>query len=184
MNILELDQDPVTYPLHLLMAMDSTLGGKPGSPKGLGAVSWPTPEGKVNRCARLFGASSGVKGSCLFVMRPHSNDLYGVDVIQDLVDQPMLDIDPPRAGASEVSYQFLVCRRGSIGVFSENLEQSFRLGLKAGLGELPCIFLGLLGKHQSPAHHSSSASHCSTGVSSPLRMDSRIPGRDARYRVS
>jgi len=35
----------------------------------------------------------------LFIMGPHTNNLNRLHIIQDLVDNSMLDIDPPRTSA-------------------------------------------------------------------------------------
>lgn len=118
------------------------------------------------------------------VMRPHPNDLYRLDVIQNLVDQAMLYIDPTGACPGKVSNELFVNWRCLIGVFFEKVEDSFGLRLQTGSGQFLCISFSVLGKHQPPAHQSSSSSHSPTGVFSPSRMDSRMPGMDVRYKVS
>jgi hypothetical protein len=56
-------------------------------------------------------------------MRPHPNDLHRLDIIQNLVNEPMLDIDPSGTCAGEISQQLLVWRRTLIGIFSQDFEE-------------------------------------------------------------
>ena len=63
----------------------------------------------------------------LFMVRPHADDFNRLDIIKDLVDQSMLDIDPPGASAGQITNQSLIRGRGAIGVLSENGEEVFGL---------------------------------------------------------
>jgi hypothetical protein len=42
--------------------------------------------------------------SALLVMGPHSEYLHGPLFLQDLIDQPMLDINTPRVSAIEIAH--------------------------------------------------------------------------------
>ena len=121
-------------------------------------------------------------GHCpgLIVVGPHPDDLHRFDVIQNLINQAMLDIDPAGASAGEVADELFIRRRGLIWVPRKDSEELFRLGLKAGTGDLPGVPSCLSGENQSPAHQSRTLEHFSTGVFSPLMMDSRIPGMAVR----
>jgi hypothetical protein len=65
-------------------------------------------------------------------MGPHADDFYRSQVIQSLVNQPMLDVDPPGAGACQVTNQSLERRWRVIGIFSEKVQQTPGLGLETG----------------------------------------------------
>ena len=44
----------------------------------------------------------------LFIMRPHADNLYGLDIFQELVNQSMLNVDPSGIGAGQITYKFFV----------------------------------------------------------------------------
>lgn len=44
-------------------------------------------------------------------MSPHPDDLHSFNVVEDLVDEPMLDVDAAGKGAVEITDEFLVRRR-------------------------------------------------------------------------
>lgn len=58
-------------------------------------------------------------------MRPHPQDADDALLRQHLVDEPMLKVDPPRAGAGEITEEVLVRRRAGVGVANEQREQTF-----------------------------------------------------------
>ena len=64
----------------------------------------------------------------LFVVRPHAEHLHGPLATQDLVDQSVLDVDPPRIGAAQVSDQLLEGWRGLQRVRRKQVEQFFHSG--------------------------------------------------------
>ncbi len=61
-------------------------------------------------------------------MRPHADDLHRLDVIQDLVNEPVLHTDASGKGPGNVADQFLVAGRALAGILSQNVEEPFRLG--------------------------------------------------------
>lgn len=63
----------------------------------------------------------------LFVVRPHAQHLHHALVGQNLIDEPMLDIDPARHGAIEVAHQPFEGRWSLEGIAREEFEQNFDL---------------------------------------------------------
>ena len=127
---------------------------------------------------------TGAHHPTLLIMCPHPDNFHGLDFIQNLINQSMLDIDSSGTCTVQVAQKFFVGWRIFVGIFFEDFEQTLGLGLKSGVCDLLCILLGLLGRNQSPVHHSSSSSHSSIGLLMPSWMDSRIPGIEVRYNVS
>jgi len=48
-----------------------------------------------------------------FALSPHTDDLDGLHIIEDLADHSMLDIDPPGPSAGEISNQLLIRGRAA-----------------------------------------------------------------------
>lgn len=111
-------------------------------------------------------------------------DLAGPFLINDLINQPMLDVDPSRIDAVEVSDQFFMGRRVPERVAFKNRQERLRLLLQPGSRQLFGILLRLFGLNEHPSHQSSSLAHSLTGVADPSRIDSRVPGTDRRNRAS
>jgi len=65
----------------------------------------------------------------LFIVSPHTDDLNRLHIIEDLVDNSMLDIDPPGTRAGQIANQLLIRGRAAIGILSENVEKLFGLWL-------------------------------------------------------
>jgi hypothetical protein len=53
-------------------------------------------------------------------MRPHSNNLHRMFFFQDLINQTMLNVDPPGIGTAQIANQSLKRRRCLEGVLVEN----------------------------------------------------------------
>src|SRR4030042_2622081 len=96
----------------------------------------------------------------------------------------MLYVDSSRISPRKVPYEFFIRWRISEWVFSEQVQQATRLGFKTGFYNFFRVFFRVFSKNQSPTHQPGSSSHFSIGVFNPFFIDSRIPGIDARYRVS
>lgn len=111
-------------------------------------------------------------------------DLAGPFLINDLINKLMLDVDPSRIGAVEVSDQLFIGRRVPERVAFKNRQERLRLRLQPGSRQLFGILLRLFGLNERPSHQSSSLAHSLTGVAGPSRIDSRVPGTDRRTRVS
>lgn len=70
-------------------------------------------------------------GDRLLVMSPHTDDFDGLDIIQDLVDKPLLDVYATRAGAGQIADQLLVWRRNLVWIRFEKIEQAECLRFQA-----------------------------------------------------
>jgi hypothetical protein len=67
----------------------------------------PQPRGRAcstRRSHRGFARCNPSNARLLFVMGPHPDDLHGLDVVENLIDKPVLDIDAARTGASKVAH--------------------------------------------------------------------------------
>lgn len=113
-------------------------------------------------------------------MRPQPDDLDDFDVRQDLINKPMLDVDPAGIGTGQVADELFEGRRILKGILAQNSQQGFRLGPEPRGREFLGVFLGLFGINQPPNHQRSLEDSFPTGVLSPFRMDSRMPGTDSR----
>jgi len=65
-------------------------------------------------------------------MGPQTDDLDSLDVVQHLVHEPVLDVDPARYGAGKVSNESLVRRGIRIGIPCQDCEKALRLRFKSG----------------------------------------------------
>ena len=117
-------------------------------------------------------------------MGPHPNDFDGPDIIQNLIDQAVLDIDPARAGSRQIADQALVWRGTLVRIRGEQCQKAFCLGLEPRSGKSLGVSPRLGGIDESPLHQSRYFLHLSTGVFSPLRIDSLMPEMAFRYKVS
>lgn len=77
--------------------------------------------------------------SFLLVVRPHAEDLDDTFLRQDLVHQPVLDVDPSRVGAGQVAHELLEGRRTPEGVIGEQLEQRLRPTRERCRGKSPGV---------------------------------------------
>lgn len=120
------------------------------------------------------------------VMRPHAEDFHCPLATQDLVYEPVVNVDATREGAGEIAYEFLERRRGTEGILPQHLEQYLCSRLQTGATQLLRILCGLRREDEPPglAHQSSDSRHSLTGVAIPLRIEARMPGIDSRYSVS
>ena len=66
----------------------------------------------------------------LFIVRPHTDDFNRLNIIKDLVNQSILNIDPPGTSAGQITNQSLIRGRSAIGVLSENGEEVVGLWLQ------------------------------------------------------
>ncbi len=64
-------------------------------------------------------------------MRPHPNHLHHPLCLEHLVNQPMLDIDPPRIGSGKITDELLVGRRIREWILRKDRKQELRFGLQA-----------------------------------------------------
>jgi len=115
-----------------------------------------------------------------FVMSPHPNNLHRPFLWVDLIHESVLDIDPARPRAIEISDQLLICWRALKRILLQNLKQAFCLGPKIAGRQLLGVLQGLLGVIELPGHQAISVLALPNGSLNPFRMDSRIPGIDRR----
>ena len=124
----------------------------------------------------------------LLVMGPHSEDLHRPFRVQDLVDQTMLDVDSPREGALEVADQLFKGRRALSWIPAEEFQQLLRFLAKPAPRDFSGVFLGLSCEHDPPGgtgfYQPGFSEVLLSGVRSPFRIDSLMPGIARRYRVS
>ena len=66
--------------------------------------------------------------SCLLVVTPHLQHLHHLHVLQQLIRQPVLDVDAPGAGSAQISHQGFLGRWLLVGISSQQI--------KRGLGPL------------------------------------------------
>ena len=85
--------------------------------EGLGVAEAAVKVGSdgVDRSAHLIGDS--------LVVSPHPEHLHSALFLQDLVHEPMLDVDASRVGAGEVTDQLFKRRQRLEGIFGEDVEQ-------------------------------------------------------------
>ena len=122
----------------------------------------------------------------LLVVSPHSQDLHHAFARQHLVDKSMLNVDPSRAGAVEITHQLLEGRRALERVTGKQLEELLDLRSEWRPRGLARVLLRRRSEHNPPRgiYQPGFVAHLPTDVWRPLRMESRIPGIDSRYRLS
>ena len=116
----------------------------------------------------------------LFVMRPEADDFDGPQILQHLIDESVLDVNPAGVRAGEVADEFFIRRRGLVGILTKYGQQRFGFGTQPSRGELFGVFLGLAREDDPPGYHANFSRHRETGVFRPRRMDSRMPGIETR----
>lgn len=113
-------------------------------------------------------------------MGPKAQNFHHLDLREDLIDQPVLDIDSPRICTRQIPDEFLERRRVLKGIFSEDFQENLRFRPKPGGGQLLRVLLRLFREDELPAYQASFFDSLPTGVFIPSRIDSRIPGIDRR----
>lgn len=63
----------------------------------------------------------------LFVVRPHAQHFHHSLVGENLIHEPMLDVDPARNGAIEIAHQSFEWGRVLEGIAREDFEQQLDL---------------------------------------------------------
>lgn len=86
---------------------------------------------------------------------------------QDLIDQPVLDVDAPRNRTLEIADQRLVRRRDGERIRRDDLKKLFCLGTQSASRQSLGVLLRLMRLDQRPAHHFSSFAQRLTGVRIP-----------------
>jgi len=65
-------------------------------------------------------------------MGPHPDHLHDVLLVQDLVDETMLNVDPSGVGTLEISQQLLEGWGRLQGIIAQNVEQVLGFGFEVG----------------------------------------------------
>lgn len=119
-----------------------------------------------------------------FVVRPHADDLHRTFRIEDLVDESMLDVDAAGICTCEVADQFLEGGRALPRIPAQDVEQLFGFIPQTAPGDLPGVFLSLFCEADPPRrsgrYHPGFSEVFESGVRSPFRIDSRMPGIERR----
>lgn len=120
----------------------------------------------------------------LFIMSPHPDDLDGLYFLQDLVHEAVLNGDATGISSRKVSDQLFKGWGCLKRIFRENFKQFFGFLSQACCRNFLCVLLSFPGIDNPPLYHPGFSLHFLTGVLSPFRMDSLMPGIDKRYNVS
>lgn len=116
------------------------------------------------------------------IMRPHADDDHTPCFLINTIDQPMLNVDPPRVSAFEIPNKLLVRRLKRISF--QCLQKAINLILERTCENVLIVFDRLFCKNNVITHFKSfsqsSFTHSSIGVLIPSTMDSVMPGTLAR----
>ena len=113
-------------------------------------------------------------------MGPHANDFDDAFFFQDLIHEAMVDVDAAGICARQIADQLFKGRVSLKWVLFQHCKKLLRFFLQSGGGQLLGISLRLFGVDEAPFHHLRFLAHFSTGVFSPFRMDSLMPGIESR----
>ena len=113
-------------------------------------------------------------------MRPETDDFDGSGFFEDLIDEPVLDVDAAGIRAGKIADELFIWGRSLEGILTKDGQQGFSFGTQPRRGEFLGVFLGLACEDDLPRYHANFSRHRDTGVFSPRRMDSRMPGIDTR----
>lgn len=120
----------------------------------------------------------------LFVMSPQPQNLHHLLSLEHLIHQSVLNIDSSGIGTSKIADELLVRGRILEWIIDQNIQKQLRLRFQTSTCKLLRVLLRLFREDEEVFHQSSFLAHASTGVASPERMDSRIPGIETKYRLS
>ena len=96
----------------------------------------------------------------------------------------MLDVDATGIRTGQIADELFVRRRVLEGVLRRDVEKALGLRFEIGLGDLSGVLLSLPGIDDLPVHQPGLAEALESGSAMPLRMESRIPEIETRWRVS
>lgn len=112
---------------------------------------------KVRHTPPMIGKHGLPRFTGLFVVGPQTDDLDGLDVVQHLVHEPVLDGDPARYSAGKVSDKSLVRRGILIGIPRQDFKKTLRLRFEPGTRYLLGVTPGLTGIDKLPSYQSSAS---------------------------
>lgn len=113
-------------------------------------------------------------------MRPHPEHLHTVVRLENLVDKPMLDSNPSRICARQVSNKFLVPGRRYKRIIFQQFEKRTNLRFHSGFLDELRVFYSASGENDPPTHQSIDSVQESMASSIPARIDSFIPNIESR----
>ena len=113
-------------------------------------------------------------------MGPQTDNFHDAFFFKDLIHEAMVDVNAAGIRAREIADQFFKWRMGLKRIIFQHCKKLLRFFLQSGGGQLLGISLRLFGVDEAPFHHLRSLAHFSTGVFSPFRMDSRMPGMESK----
>ena len=113
-------------------------------------------------------------------MRPHPNDFDGALILENLINETVLYVYPPRIRTVQITDQLLEQWRVLKRINFQYFEQSLDLKTKIGRSNFLGVFLRLLRKVELPTHQLRVFEDLLSGSFNPLRIESRIPGMDTR----
>ena len=95
------------------------------------------------------------------VMGPHTQNLHGALILQYLVDEPVLQVDPAGVRTRKIADELFVRGRVLKGILAQNREQRFCLGTEPRGREFSSVPLRLPGENNTPggAYHPGASSH-------------------------
>ena len=112
----------------------------------------------------------------LFVMSPQPQYLYYSLSLEHLIHEPVLDVDPSGVCAGQIADEFFVGWRVLKRIIRQNTQKKLCLRFQTRARQLLGVLLRLFCEDKLIFHQSSSLAHADTGVASPARMDSLMPG--------
>jgi len=124
------------------------------------------------------------KQPALFVVSPQTQYLHHSLIFERLIHKSVLNIDPSRVGAGKITDELLVGKRILERIIGQNIQKKLRLWFQACTRKFLGVLLRLFREDEEVFHQSSFLAHAATGVASPERMESRIPGIETKYRLS
>ena len=113
-------------------------------------------------------------------MGPHPENLDRPFRLQHLIDEAMMNVDPARESAFKIADQLLERRRAPPRISAKDHEQSLGLLAKPAPRDFSGVLLRLSREYDPPEgggfYQPGFSEVLLSGVRSPLRIDSRIPG--------
>jgi hypothetical protein len=117
-------------------------------------------------------------------MGPHPNDLHGPFLGIDLIYKTVLHVDPAGIRSLKISHQFLKRGRILARIRAHDFKQALSICPQVRRSQFLSVLLRLFCVIEIPAHQLRVLELFESGSAIPLRIESRIPGIESRYRVS
>jgi len=134
----------------------------------------------VKRNQGRFPAGFMFRLAVLFIVSPHPQYFHCSLGLENLVDEPMLDVDASRIVAGKISDELFARGRILEGIDAKDRQQIIDTSPKSRGLDILRVLVGIPRENDLPVHQGGLLEHLLTGVFMPLRRDSRIPGTDRR----